>query len=1170
MAMCSNKQKPVSPAECGPKFLCTDTDEEFYSDLCGRLQSNNEWLKAERECTPDKICRLLLQIQLTMDQLFGVKGTERGMPKIPAVFFRETSPHLESVLVWAFEFRLAKQHQDGVNRRWVEIFNDKNRPIVKELLATLSKKLLESELWKPSRVFFLPDDKDLTPTKIERLSEIVKRQGGFVASSSDEATHVVLSDPTYDPNDSEDYCRSIQTKGSKTLVHWWYHPDSYDSWQPKKDKIDPESLEPLDGRWKVGPAFVEHLDKFNEWMNELDYEVTEQNLPADLSGGSPQTVVSQPCHTRLRGRPARRRSKRKGSLENMMASDELEPDRAEPNIELADSVKHGAQKLEETSETHHSTSQRIPRKRSRGFLSTNQSNESQEGSDGMGIPESTCDTPSGNKKSRVEVDGGVKREKFDPVRLTVSCLPSLRDCDSCEVVEVEGITDVEFGLVEEEGEPSVRVTEFFQEHIAKKMPQRRAGRGRPARASTATSEGHVDTMGDSGAPAECGIGLRSRKPREAHSDNVECSTKETVEVPNGTQPLAMRSSAPPSNEGDNVGSTLSTGLTATAQPYEAVLVPLEDLHSQQLLRGGRVVSAPPGGGAVAAKTQSTDPAIKTNAVSAVEGGYSHPNDDRKQFLDPTGALLHPLQSVSQGVLASSAGRGKGVPILANVAGAAPLGPNPRAPQFLLPEVGVVSHTPVTSARITDADGFVIGDTTFVPLPEAPSMDMPPRPSEVVEPPTTVGASGLDAQSPAIFLPTCSRWFKLDGIHALERERLPLFFMGSSLPPDEIDRRYMEIRNAIVEKYRAAPRRYLTLTECRKIIDGDASLLTRLVNFLELWGVINFQVDPETMPPRSRKMNDFHLAETKKSANVWRNPFSTNTPHGPKESSAPGFGAPVCGGGPFSCAACGKVCLYSYHVIRPGGTPGVSLGVLDRCVWCLGCFADGRYPSLLSERNFMKVDLPMTGLRQDNQWTIEQHERLIAAIEMYHENWDEVSKHVKGKTPQQCVAYFISLPIEEPFLECSDGVEALPFLTASSPLISQVSFLAAAINPTVASSAAKATLNSVAQSCLTLDCDVGQPWNADATKAACVSGLTAAAERSRQLAQMHELQITKMLPQLLETQIKDIEYKIEKLKALNIRMSELQISGERRRTELLKTKRNVTQQGRGFPFESVHG
>jgi len=40
---------------------------------------------------------------------------------------------------------------------------------------------------------------------------------------------------------------------------------------------------------------------------------------------------------------------------------------------------------------------------------------------------------------------------------------------------------------------------------------------------------------------------------------------------------------------------------------------------------------------------------------------------------------------------------------------------------------------------------------------------------------------------------------------------------------------------------------LTSTSCRRALSGDACGITRIHKFLEHWGIINFNVDPETCP-----------------------------------------------------------------------------------------------------------------------------------------------------------------------------------------------------------------------------------------------------------------------------------------------------------------------------------
>lgn len=39
-----------------------------------------------------------------------------------------------------------------------------------------------------------------------------------------------------DPEDGKgDTCRVLKTHGDKCMVHWWFHPDSYDEWIPAAD-----------------------------------------------------------------------------------------------------------------------------------------------------------------------------------------------------------------------------------------------------------------------------------------------------------------------------------------------------------------------------------------------------------------------------------------------------------------------------------------------------------------------------------------------------------------------------------------------------------------------------------------------------------------------------------------------------------------------------------------------------------------------------------------------------------------------------------------------------------------------------------------------------------------------------------------------------------------------
>lgn len=57
------------------------------------------------------------------------------------------------------------------------------------------------------------------------------------------------------------------------MIHWWYYPDSYDTWQLNTDIITkPDIVEDHIGAWRLGSRFISDSASFHEWTNEEDYE----------------------------------------------------------------------------------------------------------------------------------------------------------------------------------------------------------------------------------------------------------------------------------------------------------------------------------------------------------------------------------------------------------------------------------------------------------------------------------------------------------------------------------------------------------------------------------------------------------------------------------------------------------------------------------------------------------------------------------------------------------------------------------------------------------------------------------------------------------------------------------------------------------------------------------
>ncbi|XP_023371697.1 SWI/SNF complex subunit SMARCC1 [Otolemur garnettii] len=60
-------------------------------------------------------------------------------------------------------------------------------------------------------------------------------------------------------------------------------------------------------------------------------------------------------------------------------------------------------------------------------------------------------------------------------------------------------------------------------------------------------------------------------------------------------------------------------------------------------------------------------------------------------------------------------------------------------------------------------------------------------------------------------------------------------------------RYLAYRNFMIDTYRLNPQEYLTSTACRRNLTGDVCAVMRVHAFLEQWGLVNYQVDPESRP-----------------------------------------------------------------------------------------------------------------------------------------------------------------------------------------------------------------------------------------------------------------------------------------------------------------------------------
>lgn len=287
----------------------------------------------------------------------------------------------------------------------------------------------------------------------------------------------------------------------------------------------------------------------------------------------------------------------------------------------------------------------------------------------------------------------------------------------------------------------------------------------------------------------------------------------------------------------------------------------------------------------------------------------------------------------------------------------------------------------------------------------------------------------------IIVPSYSAWFNYNCIHSVERRALPEFFNNTN--KSKTPEVYIAYRNFIIDTYRLNPTEYLSVTACRRNLAGDVCAIMRVHAFLEQWGLINYQVDPDIRPspmgPPST--NHFHVI--------------VDTPSGlkPMENT--------------------KV------KNEPASTQLLDMRQRDEAL----------SEAQKEQKKAMKMKMANNfGLKWDQyalqnanfqyrgaatvsrEWNEAETLLLLEGIELFKDDWNKVCEHVGSRTQDECILHFLRLPIEDPFLaEFNDEFtlldnQPIPFSKSGNPIMSTVAFLASVVDPRVASAAAKAALN----------------------------------------------------------------------------------------------------------------
>ncbi|KAI8973398.1 SWIRM domain-containing protein [Mycotypha africana] len=333
------------------------------------------------------------------------------------------------------------------------------------------------------------------------------------------------------------------------------------------------------------------------------------------------------------------------------------------------------------------------------------------------------------------------------------------------------------------------------------------------------------------------------------------------------------------------------------------------------------------------------------------------------------------------------------------------------------------------------------------------------------------------------------WFDMKTIHNIERVSLPEFFTNNN--PSKTATIYQDYRDFMILTYRLNPKEYLTVTACRRNLAGDVCAIMRVHAFLEQWGLINYECDPSTWPSAVGPPYTGHFRVTADTPRGLQ-PFKPNIK--PTASQNAAAAAAAAANKPaaslnvelrqkiydnitgkqtkqYFCTTCGAECSRErYHSLK---TKNVDL--------CPLCYKEGRFPITSFSSDFIKYDSQLfneaadtdeEGALSAGEWSDEEVLLLLEAIELYDDDWNAIAAYVGGtKTREQCLTYFLQMPIDEPYRDTDEHTPSnatssanvlfehkrIPFSQADNPVMSILAFLASAVDPKVASAAADAAI-----------------------------------------------------------------------------------------------------------------
>ncbi|XP_058824076.1 SWI/SNF complex subunit SMARCC1 isoform X2 [Topomyia yanbarensis] len=275
------------------EFFTSPESLQGFETVRQWLQKNCKKYIAQDPPTKESLAHLIVQFVQYQETKLGKNSQEPPTTRLPMRCFMDFKPGGSLCHILATMYRYKSE------QRWRKFDFTVNKDPVIQMLLDMETALIEAECMRLPIVYIRPE---VDKTTANRITDIVTCHQGEMTPDEEEATHIVY--PAVDPF-PEDYARPTFRRDKHVMIHWYYFPESYDTWVPNTfdlpDNI-PDCPQSPGDRWRVSTSWVTDLEEYNEWMAEEDYEVDEAGRKKvhkhrlgveDLMAGGPDDKIKK-------------------------------------------------------------------------------------------------------------------------------------------------------------------------------------------------------------------------------------------------------------------------------------------------------------------------------------------------------------------------------------------------------------------------------------------------------------------------------------------------------------------------------------------------------------------------------------------------------------------------------------------------------------------------------------------------------------------------------------------------------------------------------------------------------------------------------------------------------------------------------------------------------------